>query len=332
MNERIDRNLGMELVRVTEAAALSAARYMGTGDKNGGDGAAVDAMRAVLRTVQMDGTVVIGEGEKDEAPMLYNGEIIGSGQGPQLDVAVDPVEGTSLLALGRPNAIAVIAATRRGAMLMPGASLYMEKIVVGRAARDAIDLTLPAGENLHNIARALGRKVHDLTVFILDKPRHKTLIAEVRATGARISLQTDGDVLGALMAAMPETGVDVLMGIGGTPEGVIAATAVKALGGGMQARFAPQLAQEQAQLVAADPHCLTKILQLGDLVCSDDAFFAATGITDGLFLKGVRFDEQQGVTTHSIVIRGLSGSIRFVDGIHQLNLDHLYAPPVPSHE
>lgn len=324
MSTKPGRNLVMELVRVTEAAALSAARFMGKGDKEAGDQAAVDAMRAVLSTVEMDGVVVIGEGEKDEAPMLYNGEAVGTGQPPPVDVAVDPVEGTRLLAYGRPNSISVIAVAERGSMWQPGASFYMNKIVVEKAAREAIDITRPPWENLHAIARALGRPVHDLTVFVLDKPRHRGLIREIREAGARISLQTDGDVMGALMAAIPETGIDVLMGIGGTPEGVIAAAAVKAVGGGMQAMRSPQREEELQALKTELGERIHEVLSLNDLIQAEDAFFAATGITDGPFLEGVHFDRKGGVTTHSIVIRAISGSIRFVKGIHQLKPEHIF--------
>ncbi len=317
------RNLGMDLVRVTEAAALSAARYMGLGDKEGGDKAAVDAMRAVLNGVDMDGVVVIGEGEKDEAPMLYNGEKIGNGRGPALDVAVDPVEGTRLLAFGRPNSIAVIAAAEKGSMWRPGPSYYMRKIVVEKAARRAIDIKKSATENLNRIAEALNRKVNELTIFILDKPRHRQLIDEIRKTGARISLNSDGDVMGALMAAIPGSGIDVLMGTGGTPEGVIAAAAVKALHGGMQARCHPQSDEERQALTRAGMD-ISAVYTEDDLIRSDDAFFAATGITEGSFLEGVHFDRNGGVTTHSIVIRALSGSMRFVKGVHQLNAEHIF--------
>jgi fructose-1,6-bisphosphatase II len=317
MPNRLDRNLGMDLLRVTEAAALSAAHHMGLGNKEAGDQAAVDAMRAVLQTVDMTGIVVIGEGEKDEAPMLYNGEEVGSGRPPAMDVAVDPVEGTRLLALGRPNAISVIAVAKRGSMWQPGPSLYMHKIVVEKVAREAIDLTLPPSENLYRIAVALGRPVNELTVFVLDKPRHEALIEEIRHTGARISLHTDGDVAGALMAALPGTGIDVLMGIGGTPEAVIVAAAIKALGGGMQAMCAPQSQAERQRLEAVMGDKANQVLTLDKLIQSDDAFFAATGITDGPLLEGVHFDRQGGITTHSIVIRALSGSIRYIKGIHQ---------------
>lgn len=326
MPQKPDHNLAMDLVRVTEAAALSAARFMGLGNKEAGDQAAVDAMRSVLGTVDMDGVVVIGEGEKDEAPMLYNGETVGNGRPPTVDVAVDPVEGTTLLALGRPNAISVIATVERGCMWNPGPSLYVNKIVVDRAARHAIDITLPPVENLHRIAGALGRRTHELTVFVLDKPRHKELIADIRRVGARIALYTDGDVVGALMAAIPGTGIDVLMGIGGTPEGIIAAAAVKALGGGMQAILAPQSKGERKRIKAKLGKDVDKILMLDDLIMADDAFFAATGITAGPFLEGIQFDRQGGVTTHSIVIRALSGSMRYIKGVHQLKRDVRFRP------
>ena len=314
----IDRNLAMELVRVTEAAAISAARYMGTGDKEGGDGAAVDAMRAFLKTVEMDATVIIGEGEKDEAPMLFNGEKVGSGKGPKIDIAVDPVEGTNLLARGQANSIAVIAAAESGSMWDPGNSLYMNKLVVEKKARYVIDINKSPTENLNRIAEVLGRDVRDLTVFVLEKERHHALIAEIRAAGARISLNTDGDVIGAIMAAIPGTGIDVLMGSGGTPEGVIAACAVKALGGGMQGKRTPQLKSE-IEALKKDKVNIDEVLELDDLIKSEDAFFAATGITQGgSFLEGVHFD-RGGVTTHSLAIRALTQSMRFVKGIHQLD-------------
>jgi fructose-1,6-bisphosphatase II len=326
MSEKPDRNLAMDLVRVTEAAALSAAHYMGLGNKEAGDQAAVDAMRSVLETVEMDGVVVIGEGEKDEAPMLYNGEQVGTGRPPAVDVAVDPIEGTTLLALGRPNAISVIAIAERGGMWNPGPSLYLNKIVVEKAARQAIDITLSPTENLHRIAGALGRRTSELTVFVLDKPRHQNLITEIRQVGARIALYPDGDVVGALMAAIPGTGIDVLMGIGGTPEGVIAAAAVKALGGGMQARLAPQSEAEHKRVETALDIELNEVLTLNDLIKSNDAFFAATGVTDGPFLEGIHYDRQGGVTTHSIVIRALSGSMRYIKGVHQLRREFRTRP------
>lgn len=320
---RPDRNLAMELVRVTEGAAISAARYMGRGDKIGGDQAAVDAMRAFLSTVEMNGVVVIGEGEKDEAPMLFNGERVGTGNGAAVDVAVDPVEGTRLLADGRHNAIAAIAVSERNTMWQPGSSLYMNKLVVGKKARHAIDIRLSAQENLLRIADALERPVHDLTVFILDKPRHQDLIAEIRAVGARITLQPEGDVIGALLAAAPHTGVDVLMGIGGTPECVLAAAAVKALDGGMQCMRAPQLDYERARLL--EEGCdLDEVLTLNTLITSDNTYFAATGITGGTFLEEVRFEEEQMVTTHSIVIRSKTGSIRFIKGVHNLHRKQVF--------
>ncbi len=303
---------------MTEAAAISAARHMGTGNKEEGDQAAVDAMRAFLKTVEMKGTVIIGEGEKDEAPMLFNGEEVGTGNGPEVDLAVDPVEGTRLLAEGRPNAISVIAVAEKGSMWNPGQSFYMNKIVVEANARQAIDITKSPSTNLINIAEALDRNVEDLTVFVLDKPRHASLIEDIRQTGARIMLNSDGDVMGALMAAIPGTGIDVLMGIGGTPEGVIAAAAVKAVGGGMQGMRAPQRVDEKRKLREANVD-LHEVLSLNDLIRSDNTFFAATGITGTNFLEGVHFDRRGGVTTESIVLRSLTGSIRYVKGIHQLN-------------
>jgi fructose-1,6-bisphosphatase II len=321
MAQKPDRNLAMDLVRVTEAAALTAARYMGLGNKEAGDQAAVDAMRTVLETVEVAGIVVIGEGEKDAAPMLFNGEQVGTGHPPAVDVAVDPVEGTSLLALGRPNAISVIALAERGSMWNPGPSHYMNKIVVDKQARQAIDISLSPAENLHRIAKALARHVNELTVFVLDKPRHEALIDQIRQVGARIALYTDGDVSGAIMAAIPDTGIDVLMGVGGTPEGVIAAAAVKALGGGMQGVCTPQSDDERQRLEAALGDEAYQVLTLDDLIKSDDAFFAATGITDGPLLEGIHYDRQGGVTTESIVIRALSGSMRYIKGIHQLKQD-----------
>lgn len=315
------RNLAMELVRATEAAAISAARYMGMGQKEAGDQAAVDAMRGFLRTVDMKGTIIIGEGEKDEAPMLYNGEVVGNGAGPEVDVAIDPVEGTTLLAEGRPNAITSIALAERGSIWDPGSCFYMNKIVVEAEARAAIDLSKSPSTNLSNIADALGRNVEDLTVFVLDKPRHTSLIEEIRQAGARITLHAEGDVIGALMAAIPGTGVDVLMGVGGTPEGVIAAAAVKALGGGMQCMRAPQREAEKRKLKQEKVQ-LNEILGLDDLIRSDNTFFAATGITQSSFLEGVHFDRRGGVTTESIVIRSLTGSVRYIKGIHRLNRTH----------
>ncbi len=315
----------MELVRVTEAAALAAAPFQGRGDGKAADGAAVEAMRVLLDTVTMDGVVVIGEGEKDEAPRLYNGERVGSGAPPALDLAVDPVEGTRLLAFGRQNSIAVIAAAPRGAFWDPGPSLYMRKLVVGPEARDAVDIRATPAENLRRIAEALGRPVDTLTVFILDKPRHRELIAEVRGAGARVSLHTDGDVMGAILAALPGTGVDVLMGTGGTPEGVIAAVAVKALGGAMEGVRDPQLDDERTRLLEEmDGAEVGRVLRVDDLVSSEDAFFAATAITDSPFLEGVRFLREQGATTNSLVIRARSGSQRFIRGVHRLDPGHIF--------
>ncbi len=325
--EAVDRNLGMELVRVTEAAALSAAPHMGRGDGKAGDAAAVNAMRAVLGTVRMQGRVVIGEGEKDEAPMLFNGEEVGSGEPPALDLAVDPVEGTRLLALGRPNAIAVIAAAPAGTMWDPGASYYAEKLVGPAATRGALDLRHSPTENLHRAAEALGRPVERLTVFVLDKPRHEALVREIRAAGARVTLHTDGDVMGALLAAYPDTGVDLLMGTGGTPEAVIAAAAVKALEGEMQVRRNPQSDDERARLADDDvaPDRLhDETLGVDDLVAGPDAFFAATAITGSPFLQGVRYERGLGVSTESLVIRAASGSIRHIRGMHRLNSEHIF--------
>ncbi len=313
---KIDRNLALDLVRVTEAAAVSAARFIGTGDKDGGDKAAVDGMRSYLKNVCLDGTIIIGEGEKDDAPMLYNGEKVGNGTGPQVDIAVDPVEGTNLLALGRPNSIATIAIADKGSMWDPGNSFYMNKLVVGEKSREVIDITKSITENLQNIAKAEGKAVSDLTVYILDKPRHKPMIEEIRKAGARITLHTDGDVLGALLAAMPNTGVDVLMGIGGTPEGVLAACAIKALNGGMQGMRAPQLEDEKEQL-KKDGVQIDEVLTLDTLVTSDNTIFSATGITSGGYLDGVKKNNDGSITTKSLVIYSKTKSIRFVEGIHK---------------
>jgi fructose-1,6-bisphosphatase II len=320
MNECLGRDLALELVRVTEAAALAAGRWMGRGQKDAGDEAAVHAMRAMLRTVDINGVVVIGEGEKDEAPMLFNGEAVGTGQGPAVDIAVDPVEGTSLLAHGRPDSIAVIGVAPRGTMWSPGPGFYMNKLVVGREAREAISLAslaLPVAEMLAAIGEAKHKAVADLTVFVLDKPRHVGLIADVRAAGARVLTRTDGDVAGALMAATPGSGVDVLMGIGGTPEGVISACAVRALGGAMLGQLAPQKPGEREALLAAGLD-IDRVLTERDLVASDDVFFAATGITDGLLMQGVRYTDG-GSTTHSIVMRGKSRTRRTIQAEHCLD-------------
>ena len=301
---------------MTESAALAASRWVGRGDKNGADGAAVAAMRAVLSTVTMDGIVVIGEGEKDHAPMLYNGENVGDGTPPLVDVAVDPIDGTTLTAQGRTNALSVIAVSDRESMFDPGPSYYMEKIAVGPEAVGSIDITATPSQNLRWIAKAKRENVRDLTVVILDRPRHAELIDEVRASGARIRLISDGDVYGAIAAGSMQSGVDVLMGTGGTPEGVIAAAALKCMGGEIQGRLWPQDEAERATIEAAglDP---AAVLTTEDLVKGDNCFFAATGITDGPLLDGVRFDAR-GVTTQSLVMRSRSGTVRRIDAHHQL--------------
>ncbi|MBW3668235.1 MAG: class II fructose-bisphosphatase [Actinobacteria bacterium] len=311
-----DRNLALELVRVTEAAALAASRWMGRGDKEGADGAAVDAMRIVLQSVPMDGIVVIGEGEKDEAPMLYNGENIGDGTPPMTDIAVDPIDGTTLTALGRSNALSVIAVSERGTMFDPGPCVYMEKIAVGPDAVGAIDITASITANLKAVAKAKNETVRDLTVVILDRPRHDEMIREVRAAGARIRLIPDGDVAGAISTAWPESGADILFGIGGTPEGVIAAAALKCMGGELQARLWPRNDEERQAALAAG-YDLGAVLTTDDLVKSDNCFFAATGITDGELLQGVHYDAR-GATTQSLVMRSKSGTVRRIDARHRL--------------
>jgi fructose-1,6-bisphosphatase II len=316
VSRRPDRNLAMELVRVTESAALAASRWVGRGDKNGADGAAVSAMRSVLSTVTMDGIVVIGEGEKDNAPMLYNGENVGDGTPPLVDVAVDPIDGTTLTAQGRTNALSVIAVSDRESMFDPGPSYYMEKIAVGPEAVGSIDITATPSQNLRWIAKAKRESVRDLTVVILDRPRHAELIEEVRASGARIRLISDGDVYACVAAGSAGSGVDVLMGIGGTPEGVISAAALKCMGGEIQGRLWPQNDAERQAIIDAglDP---ADVLTTEDLVRGDNCFFAATGITDGPLLDGVRFDSR-GVTTQSLVMRSRSGTVRRIDAHHQL--------------
>ena len=305
-----DRNIAMELVRVTEAGAMAAARWIGRGDKDAADKAAVDAMRYVLDSVAMRGVVVIGEGEKDEAPMLYNGEEVGSGEGPEVDVAVDPLEGTRLAALGQPNAICVIAVAERGTMLFPGAAVYMEKIAVGPAAIDAIDITRTPAENVRAVADALGKPRRAVDVVVLERDRHEELVAELREAGARVRLIRDGDVAPSIAAAQPGTGVDMLYGIGGTPEGVISAAALKCVGGGIQGRLWPRNEDERQQLVAAglDP---VRVLYTDDLVSGEDVFVAATGVTTGALLTGVQYG-QGGATTDSIVMRSRSGTVRRV--------------------
>jgi fructose-1,6-bisphosphatase II len=311
-----DRNLALELVRVTEAAAMAAARWVGRGDKNGADGAAVNAMRQLIGTVSMDGVVVIGEGEKDDAPMLFNGERVGDGHGPEVDVAVDPVDGTTLTAKGMPNAIAVIAVAERGAMFDPSAVFYMNKLVVGPEAAELVDINDPIGVTLERVAKAKGEKVADLTVCILDRPRHDQLAADVRAAGARIKFIMDGDVAGAMMAARAGTGVDVLAGIGGTPEGIITACAVRCMGGMIQAQLWPTNESERRALLDAG-HDVNHVLTTADLVRGDNIFFCATGITDGEILEGVRYTAT-GPTTHSIVMRSKSGTIRDVRSEHRI--------------
>ena len=311
----IDRNLALELVRVTEAAAMLAARWMGRGDKNASDQAAVDGMRYMLGTLEMDGVVVIGEGAKDEAPMLYVGEHVGRASSPEVDIAVDPIDGTRLLSLGMPNAIAVVAIADRGSLFASPDIMYMEKIAVGRDAADAIDITDDVETNLRRVAKAKHRKVKDLTVVILDRPRHDQLVKEVRATGARIKMITDGDVAGALMTTM-DTGIDVLMGIGGAPEAVIAACALKCAGGSIQTRLWPR--NDDERRVATEKEIdTTRVLHINDLVAGDNVFFSATGITDGELLRGVRFFGN-GATTETLVMRSKSGTVRRVAATHQL--------------
>ena len=309
------RNLALELVRVTEAAAIGAARWMGRADKNGADGAAVDGMRAALSDVHMDGVVVIGEGEKDEAPMLYNGEQVGDGTPPQCDVAVDPIDGTTLVSLGRGNALAVIAVSNHGSMYDPGACVYMNKIAVGPSAAGMIDIEAPPTENLHRVAEAKGEKVSDLSAVILDRPRHDDLIAEVRDAGARIRLIPDGDVAGAISTAWPESGVDILFGIGGTPEGVISAAALKCMGGDMQGKLWPRDDAERAAAVA-DGYDLDAVLGIDELVAGDNCFFAATGVTNGDLLRGVDF-HAWGISTQSLVMRSRSGTVRLINTRHR---------------
>lgn len=314
--ERPDRNLAMELVRATESACLAAARWVGRGEKEEADGAAVEAMRLSLSTVSMTGTVIIGEGEKDDAPMLYNGEEVGDGSEPLVDVAVDPIDGTTLTAHGKTNALSVIAVADRGAMLDPGPSYYMEKIAVGPDSVGSIDITASPSQNLRWIAKSKQRQVQELTAVILDRPRHENLIREVREAGCRIRLITDGDVYGSVATCWPDAGADVLFGIGGTPEGVISACALKAMGGEMQARFAPQSDDEKSAMELAG-FDLDRVMHQDDLVKGDNAFFAATGLTDGALLRGVRFDAQ-GARTQSLVMRSRSGTVRLIDARHRV--------------
>ncbi|HTT59573.1 MAG TPA: class II fructose-bisphosphatase [Acidimicrobiales bacterium] len=310
-----DRNLALELIRVTEAAAIAAARWAGRGDKNAADGAAVDAMRFVLGAVAMDGVVVIGEGEKDEAPMLYNGEKIGDGRPPLVDVAVDPVDGTRLTALGRNGALAVIALSERGTMFNPGPCFYMKKIAVGPRGRGAIDVQASATDNLTELAKRLNKPVQEMGVVILDRPRHDDLVAEVREAGARVISITDGDVAGAIATGWPDSGVDLLVGIGGTPEGVIAAAALKGLGGEIQGILHAN-DDETRRDAEALGYSFSRVLTTEDLVAGDNCFFSATAITDGDFLRGVRFYDF-GATTQSLVVRSRTGTIRTIETFHR---------------
>jgi fructose-1,6-bisphosphatase II len=311
-----DRNLALELVRVTEAGAMGAGRWIGRGDKIAADQAAVDAMRAVLDTVHMRGVVVIGEGEKDEAPMLYNGEEVGSGSGPEVDVAVDPLEGTRLTALGQPNAISTVALAERGTMFFPGAAVYMDKIACGPEAAEAVDLDASPSDNVRAVASAKGVSPREVSVVVLDRPRHEELIGELREVGAKVLLIPDGDVAPAIAAAQPGTGVDMLMGVGGTPEGVLSAAALKCVGGALFGRLWPRDDEERQQLVDAG-YDVERKLSLDDLVAGEDVFFAATGVTTGALLKGVRY-ARDGAFTDSIVMRSRSGTVRRVEATHAL--------------
>jgi len=318
----IERNVAMELVRVTEAAALAAARFLGMGDKNLVDGAAVSAMRYVLDHVRMDGIVVIGEGEKDEAPMLYIGERIGDGLGLKVDIAVDPIDGTTLVAKGLPGAISAVALSARGTMNCPRQLVYVNKIVTGPEAKDVVDIDASVADNLKNIAKAKKRKVSELTVVVLDRPRHEQLLSEIRSAGARIKLISDGDVAASIQAALPETGVDVLMGIGGTPEGVLSAAAIRCIGGGIQCKAWPR-DEEEREAAIADGVNLDKVYKTEDLVNSEDVFFAATGVSSGEMLKGVRYSSG-GAQTQSLAMRSRSGTIRWIDSWHNFErLDKL---------
>ncbi len=323
--ESPDRNLALELVRVTEAAAMAAGRWVGKGDKNGADGVAVNAMRVMISSIGMNGIVVIGEGEKDNAPMLYNGEHVGDGTGPECDVAVDPIDGTTLTAKGMSNAIAVLAVAPRGTMYDPSAVFYMEKLVTGPEAADVVDIRLPVAENISLVARAKGSSPEDVTVVLLDRPRHEKIAEEIRATGARIKFIVDGDVAGAISAARPDSGVDLLLGVGGTPEGIIAACAMKCMGGIIQGRLWPQDDEERQKAIDAG-HDLDPDFVLGtdDLVTGDDCFFVATGITDGDLMKGVRY-RAGGAVTHSLVMRSRSGTIRSITSEHRLQKLRAYS-------
>ena len=317
MHQVMGRNLALEIVRVTEAAALTSARWMGRGDKEAADQAAVDAMRLVLDTIAMDGVVVIGEGEKDEAPMLYVGERVGCADEPKVDIAVDPIDGTRLLSQGQPNSISTVAIAERGALFESPFVMYMEKIVVGQEAAGVIDITAPVADNIRAVAAAKKRNVDDLSVVVLDRPRHERLIHDIREAGARIKMIPDGDVAGAVMAATPGTGVDMLFGIGGAPEAVVAACAIKSIGGDMQCRLWPRNDEERAH-VREHAIDIGQVLGCNDLVRSDDVFFAATGITDGELLRGVHYFGD-GATTQSLVMRSKSGTVRKIDAVHRLD-------------
>ncbi|MBV8964875.1 MAG: class II fructose-bisphosphatase [Mycobacteriaceae bacterium] len=315
--EAPDRNLALELVRVTEAGAMAAGRWVGRGDKEGGDGAAVDAIRQLVNSVSMRGVVVIGEGEKDNAPMLYNGEEVGNGDGPDCDFAVDPIDGTTLMSKGLPNAISVLAVAERGAMYDPSAVFYMNKIAVGPDAVDAIDITAPMGDNIRRVAKVKNLSVSDMTVCILDRPRHVRLIADVRAAGARCRLISDGDVAGAISACRPNSGTDMLVGVGGTPEGIIAAAAIRCMGGAIQGQLAPKDDEERQKAIDAG-HDLDRVLTTEDLVSGDNVFFCATGVTNGDLLQGVQY-YSGGCTTQSIVMRSKSGTVRMIEAYHRLS-------------
>ena len=318
-----DRNLALELVRVTEAAAMAAGRWVGRGDKNGADGVAVNAMRVLISTIGMRGTVVIGEGEKDNAPMLFNGEEVGDGTGPECDVAVDPIDGTTLTAKGMTNAVSVLAVSPRGSMYDPSAVFYMEKLVTGPEAADVVDIRASVAENISAVAKAKGKRPEDVKVVLLDRPRHEQLAEEIRETGAMIKFITDGDVAGAIMAARPDTGVDLLLGIGGTPEGIITACAMKSMGGVIQGRLWPTDDEERQRAVDAG-HDLDAVLDTDTLVTGDDCFFVATGITDGELLEGVRYSANS-VSTHSLVMRSRSGTIRTIRSEHKLSKLRAYS-------
>ncbi|GGW88694.1 MULTISPECIES: class II fructose-bisphosphatase [Streptomyces] len=322
-SEAPDRNLALELVRVTEAAAMAAGRWVGRGDKNGADGAAVRAMRTLVSTVSMNGVVVIGEGEKDEAPMLFNGERVGDGTGPECDIAVDPIDGTTLTAKGMTNAIAVLAAAERGSMFDPSAVFYMDKLVTGPEAADFVDINAPVSVNIRRVAKAKRSAPEDVTVVILDRPRHEGIINEIRETGARIKLISDGDVAGSILALREGTGVDLLLGIGGTPEGIISACAVKCLGGTIQGKLWPKDDEERQRAIDAG-HDLDRVLTTEDLVTGENVFFVATGITDGELLRGVRYRAET-ATTDSIVMRSRSGTVRRIDSEHRLSKLRAYS-------